>query len=208
MRPFRHLPLHPRAWRETGAVALLTRIRRWPWPWIGTVGRVVLGVVWIVAGALKVGDLTASGRAVVAYRLLPPSSATALGTVLPFVEIALGVLLVLGLALRLSAIVSAVLLVAYIIGIASVLGVLSWNAGNKIVGVTNGVLFINFVPVTVFAIRIAQGHRFQAIEFVGAALVIGALIANNVVARQAAAPKRARDKGNKLSPALTAPCDS
>ena len=77
---------------------------------------------------------------------------------------------------------------AYIIGIASVLGVLSWNAGNKLLGVTNGVLFINFVPVTVFAIRIAQGHHFQPIEFVGAALVIGALIANNVVVRRAPAP--------------------
>ncbi len=77
---------------------------------------------------------------------------------------------------------------AYIIGIASVLGVLSWNAGNKMIGVTNGMLFINFVPVTVFAIRIAQGHHFQPIEFFGAALVIGALIANNIALRRAAAP--------------------
>jgi len=76
---------------------------------------------------------------------------------------------------------------AYIIGIASVLGVLSWNAGNKLIGATNGVLFINFVPVTVFAIRIAQGHRFQPVEFIGAALVIGALIANNVLMRRSAA---------------------
>jgi len=73
---------------------------------------------------------------------------------------------------------------AYIVGVASVLGVLSWNVGNKLVGVVNGVLFINFVPVTVFAIRIAQGHRFQPIEFVGAALVIGALVANNLVVRR------------------------
>jgi drug/metabolite transporter (DMT)-like permease len=77
---------------------------------------------------------------------------------------------------------------AYIIGIASVIGVLSWNAGNKLMGVTNGVLFINFVPVTVFAIRMAQGHRFQPIEFIGAALVIGALIANNAVIRRAENP--------------------
>ncbi len=96
---------------------------------------------------------------------------------------------------------------AYIIGIGSVLGVLSWNAGNKIVGVTNGVLFINFVPVTVFAIRIAQGHRFQAIEFLGAALVIGALIANNLVARQAAVPADLKARA-PLSPALGAPCKS
>jgi len=83
---------------------------------------------------------------------------------------------------------------AYIIGIASVLGVLSWNAGNKLLGATNGVLFINFVPVTVFAIRIAQGHHFQRIEFVGAALVVGALIANNIAARQAAQPSAQRSK--------------
>ena len=74
---------------------------------------------------------------------------------------------------------------AYVIGISSVLGVLAWNAGNRMIGATNGVLFINFVPITVFAIRIAQGHRFQPIEFVGAALVIGALIANNLIVRQA-----------------------
>src|SRR5947207_12326640 len=84
---------------------------------------------------------------------------------------------------------------AYIIGIASVLGVLSWNAGNKLLGVTNGILFINFVPVTVFAIRIAQGHHFQPIEFVGAALVIGAMIANNVVVRKLAAPAQHGAKG-------------
>jgi drug/metabolite transporter (DMT)-like permease len=91
---------------------------------------------------------------------------------------------------------------AYIIGIASVLGVLSWNAGNKLLGITNGVLFINFVPVTVFAIRIAQGHRFQPIEFIGAALVIGALVVNNLLVRRAAAPAqsgRQRDRRLPLS---------
>ena len=79
----------------------------------------------------------------------------------------------------------------YVVAIASVLGVLFWNAGNKLLGVTNGMLFINFVPVTVFAIRIAQGHRFQPIEFLGAALVIGALIAHNIALRQAATPRDA-----------------
>ena len=83
---------------------------------------------------------------------------------------------------------------AYIIVIASVLSVLSWNTGNKLLGVANGMLFINFVPVTVFAIRIAQGHHFQPIEFIGAALVIGALIANNVVVRRATAPAQQHAK--------------
>ena len=83
--------------------------------------------------------------------------------------------------------------------IASVLGVLSWNAGNKLLGVTNGMLFINFVPVTVFAIRIAQGHHFQPIEFVGAALVIGALIANYVVVRRVPAQRRAKQRAQSWS---------
>jgi uncharacterized membrane protein YphA (DoxX/SURF4 family) len=127
MPPFRHVPERRLRDGETEAVAFSRWIRGWPWPWIGTVARVALGVVWIIAGALKVGDLAASGRAVVAYRLFPPSVATTIGAVLPFLEIALGALLVLGLATRLSAIVSAVLLVAYIIGIASV-----WARGLRI----------------------------------------------------------------------------
>ena len=40
-------------------------------PWLGTAARVLLGAVWIVAGASKITDLDASVRAVRAYRLLP-----------------------------------------------------------------------------------------------------------------------------------------
>ncbi len=87
-----------------------------------------------------------------------------------------------------EAVVSVGWQLAYIIGVASVLGVIAWNAGNKILGASNGVLFINFVPITVFAIRIAQGHHFTLIEFVGAALVIGALIGNNLAAKRVVSP--------------------
>jgi uncharacterized membrane protein YphA (DoxX/SURF4 family) len=88
-------------------------------PWIATLARLTLAGVWIVAGASKVGDLAASGRAVAAYRLFPYHVATSIGAGLPFVEIALGLLLLAGLATRLAAIVSAVLLTAFITGIAS-----------------------------------------------------------------------------------------
>jgi uncharacterized membrane protein YphA (DoxX/SURF4 family) len=94
---------------------------------VGTVARLVLGGVFVVAGALKIGDLAASGRAVVAYRLLPYSLATTLGAALPFLEIALGLLLIAGLATRLAALVSVLLLVIYLIGIASV-----WVRGIRI----------------------------------------------------------------------------
>ena len=78
---------------------------------------------------------------------------------------------------------------AYIILVSSFVAVLCWNAGIRAVGPVDGMLFINFVPVTAFAIRIAEGHRFVPIEFVGAALVIVALVANYVAARtQGVAP--------------------
>ncbi len=95
--------------------------------WISLVGRVGLGVVWIVAGSSKIGDLAASGRAVNAYRLLPYDAATFLGAALPFLEIALGVLLIVGLATRVGAVVSVLLLAVFIAGIAS-----AWVRGLRI----------------------------------------------------------------------------
>ena len=81
-----------------------TRAARWPAvrPWLGTAARLGLAAVWLVAGAAKVGDLAASGRAVNAYQVMPYDVATVVGAALPFVELALGVLLLLGLATRLG----------------------------------------------------------------------------------------------------------
>ena len=62
--------------------------------------------------------------AVRAYQLLPVSAVDAVGRALPMVEIVVGVCLVLGLLTRISAAVSALLLLAFIIGIASV-----WSRG-------------------------------------------------------------------------------
>lgn len=97
------------------------------WPWISTVARLGLAGVWIVAGALKAGDLAASARAVNAYRLMPYDAAKVVGAVQPFLEIALGLLLLIGLAVRLSAGISAVLLVVFIAGIVS-----AWARGLAI----------------------------------------------------------------------------
>jgi uncharacterized membrane protein YphA (DoxX/SURF4 family) len=96
-------------------------------PWIAAVARLGLGTVWVIAGATKVGDLAASGRAVVAYRILPFDAAMAFGAVQPFLEIALGLLLILGIATRLAAALSAVLLIAFITGI-----VAAWARGLRI----------------------------------------------------------------------------
>jgi uncharacterized membrane protein YphA (DoxX/SURF4 family) len=97
------------------------------WPWISTAARVGLAAVFIIAGATKVSDLAASGRAVNAYRLMPYEAAKVVGAAQPFLEIALGLLLLAGLAVRLSAGIGAVLLVIFIAGIVS-----AWARGLQI----------------------------------------------------------------------------
>ncbi|WP_435586782.1 MauE/DoxX family redox-associated membrane protein [Micromonospora aurantiaca (nom. illeg.)] len=105
------------------------RVGRWPAlrPWLGVAARLGLAAVWLIAGGTKVGDLAASGRAVNAYQVMPYDVATVIGAALPFVELALGVLLLAGLATRISAGVSAALLVVFIAGIAS-----AWARGLAI----------------------------------------------------------------------------
>lgn len=95
--------------------------------WASLVIRVVVGLVWIYAGALKLPDPGASVDAVRAYQLLPGETAVTVGHLLPVPEVVVGVMLVLGVLLRAAAVASAVLFVAFIIGIASV-----WARGIEI----------------------------------------------------------------------------
>ncbi len=94
---------------------------------LGLAARCGLGLVWLAAGTSKLGDLAHSGRVVNAYRILPYQLAEFIGFALPFVEIAIGVLLLLGCATRLLAGLSAVLLAAFVVGIVWV-----WAHGYRI----------------------------------------------------------------------------
>jgi len=96
-------------------------------PWIGLVARLVLGGTLILAGVLKFDELDKSQMAVRAYELLPVSLANFLGLTLPFFEMAIGLLLVLGAATRVSAALSAALMVAFMIGISQ-----AWARGLSI----------------------------------------------------------------------------
>jgi uncharacterized membrane protein YphA (DoxX/SURF4 family) len=79
----------------------------------------VLGGVFLVAGVLKAIDPQSSVAAVRAYQLLPASLATLVGWGLPFAEIALGLLLLAGIATRAVAVGAAMLLVIFIAGVVS-----------------------------------------------------------------------------------------
>jgi uncharacterized membrane protein YphA (DoxX/SURF4 family) len=86
---------------------------------IGLVARLGLATVWFVSGIAKAVDPRTTLVAVQAYQLFPHSVAEMLAAVLPYLEIALGLLLAIGLATRLAAVLSAVLLVAFIAGVIS-----------------------------------------------------------------------------------------
>lgn len=84
-----------------------------------TVLRVGLGILWLAAGALKINDPDGMVRSVRAFRILPEALVDPVAYAVPFVEIALGVLLIVGLTVRLAAAISAVLFAVYIAAIAS-----------------------------------------------------------------------------------------
>ena len=94
---------------------------------VGLLARLFLGIVLIYAGGTKIGHPLTSQRAVQAYEILPDALANTVGLALPFVEVVVGVLLVLGLFTRPAAIVATLLMVVFVIGIAQ-----AWARGLTI----------------------------------------------------------------------------
>ena len=88
--------------------------------WVGLAARVVVGCVWIYAGASKLLDPAQSVAAVRAYQLLPGNLAQPVGQLLPVLEVVVGTMLLLGLLTRGAAVLSSVLFVGFVVGIASV----------------------------------------------------------------------------------------
>jgi len=96
-------------------------------PWLTLLARLILGIVLLVAGVLKVGNLPKSAMAVRAYELLPISLANFLGYSLPWIEIGLGLLLIVGVAVKISGALGALTMLAFIIAIAQ-----AWARGLSI----------------------------------------------------------------------------
>ncbi len=79
---------------------------------------------------------------------------------------------------------------SYMSLIAGVIGVLAWNAGNKILTPMNGSLFINLVPLVTFLIAIINGYQVSNMEIAGALITISALVCNNLYQRRMQAQKQ------------------
>jgi drug/metabolite transporter (DMT)-like permease len=72
----------------------------------------------------------------------------------------------------------------YMALVAGFIGVLCWNAGNKIITPINGVLFMDVVPVTAFLISIAEGIVPVPSQIIGILFTATALILNNIYQRR------------------------
>jgi uncharacterized membrane protein YphA (DoxX/SURF4 family) len=96
-------------------------------PWLATAARLLLGAVFVVAGAPKVPDPASAVRAVRAYRLLAEPLVAPVAFGLPVVEIAVGLALLAGVFVRTAALTSAVLLAVFLVGVGS-----AWARGLQI----------------------------------------------------------------------------
>ena len=88
-------------------------------PFISLLARLLLGGVLLVAGGLKVSKPTDSANAVAAYKLLPTNLAHLIGYALPWLEVAIALLLIIGIMVRPAAIAGGLIMVIFIGAIAS-----------------------------------------------------------------------------------------
>jgi len=82
-------------------------------PYLTLASRIAVGGVFIFAGVAKLPYIDSLIREINQYQILPSGLATAYGHVLPSLEIAVGILLVVGLFLRVSASLSGLVVLSF-----------------------------------------------------------------------------------------------
>ena len=85
-----------------------------------------------------------------------------------------------------SDLLAAVPAIAYIVIPGAVMAMLAWNGSARLIGGQNTALLMNLVPITVLVIEVIRGYRPVPLEIVGAALVLSAVTANNLLLRRSA----------------------
>ncbi|WP_026425062.1 MauE/DoxX family redox-associated membrane protein [Actinokineospora inagensis] len=94
---------------------------------VGTLFRLGLAGVWLVSGWVKASDPNQTYIAVHAYDVLPSGVVSVVAGAMPFLELALGVLLLVGLGTRITAALSCLVLLAFVAAVAQ-----SWARGLSI----------------------------------------------------------------------------
>jgi uncharacterized membrane protein YphA (DoxX/SURF4 family) len=102
------------AWSSRGR-----RVRRsQPAEWAGLATRLVAAGVWLAVGITKIADLEQFRSQVHAYALLPGALEAPFAYALPFVEVVLGLYLVVGLLIRPAALVGCFLMIVFVAAMA------------------------------------------------------------------------------------------
>ena len=134
--------------------------------WLVLVLRVAIGGIFIVAGASKVGNAAQFAAQIAGFRLLPEGVIAPLAVMLPYWEILLGVLVILGLFTRVAAWISVLLLALFDLAIAS--------AVVRGMSVSCGCFGPNDATVTTWA-EVARDAVFVALALIIALRPPGAL---------------------------------
>jgi uncharacterized membrane protein YphA (DoxX/SURF4 family) len=96
-------------------------------PWLTLLARLILGGVLLAAGGLKMGNLQKSAMSVRAYELLPIDLANFFGYVLPWIEIGMGLLLIVGAVVSIMGLLGELIMLAFVVAIAQ-----AWARGLSI----------------------------------------------------------------------------
>lgn len=79
--------------------------------------RVPIGLYFIVAARMKLGDIINFVHTVQSYNMMPRQLATLFGVLLPYIELVVGIFLVLGIFTTLTAVVGSLLVGCFIYAI-------------------------------------------------------------------------------------------
>jgi uncharacterized membrane protein YphA (DoxX/SURF4 family) len=88
-------------------------------PWVSLAARLGLGVMWLFYSVPKLTTFDVDEADVRRFQILPGSMISTFAHTQPFLELALGILIIVGLGTRLVAVLSGLLLLVYIGGIIS-----------------------------------------------------------------------------------------
>ncbi len=73
--------------------------------------------------------------------------------------------------------------IAFMFIFPGVIALVGWNYGVSIIKPLNGLLFLNFVPVTTLVIQIFQGAEVTVYDYIGTLFIVVSLISNNIFTR-------------------------
>jgi uncharacterized membrane protein YphA (DoxX/SURF4 family) len=94
---------------------------------VSTLARLGLGAVFLISGGIKAANPAQTWVAVQAYQVMPRPMSFVVAGILPWFELALGALLLVGFGVRVTAVVSGLLLLVFIAGVAQ-----AWARGLAI----------------------------------------------------------------------------